>query len=307
MQIPDLLMNTFLFSEGFLNSIHIHAGAWLDQLIIAITWTGDELFYTLAFPVIYWTMDRKLALVSGFAFLISMAINDSLKVIFGSPRPHPELLDEPIRQLAEKMRPESNGFPSGHTQGALSFWGSLAWFSRNRYVILAAIFFCITVPYSRMFLGVHYAGDVAGGILVSIIILPLLFLGIETFGDRPERMNNMVVTILALVVPFLLFLVMPGHTISRIMGMLSGFLVGAWWAMRTDNYRPSHSFLASLLRILAGFTVLFVVRILLKKLLPDMEFSHYLRYAVIGLWIAWGAPWLFRVMEDKLFPAGRDA
>lgn len=303
MQIPDILMKTFLFNEGFLNLIHIHAGAWLDQVMIAITWTGNELFYTLAFPVIYWTMDRKLALVSGFAFLISIAINDSLKVIFGSPRPHPELLDEPIRQLAEKMRPESYGFPSGHTQGALSFWGSLAWFSRNRYVILAAIFFCVTVPYSRMYLGVHYAGDVAGGILVSLILLPLLFYEMEILGDKTERMNDVIVTLLALLVPLLLFLVMPGHTISRIMGTLSGFLIGAWWAMRTDNYRASPSLLASLLRILAGFTVLFAFRILLKKLLPEMEPAHYIRYAVIGLWIAWGAPWLFRIIEEKLFSA----
>jgi membrane-associated phospholipid phosphatase len=84
-----------------------------------------------------------------------------------------EVLDE-IR----KEKDFAHGFPSGHTSIALALWGALILLFRRRWVTILSVSLILLIPFSRMYLGVHFIADVLGGYVVGAVILFLFWLAI---------------------------------------------------------------------------------------------------------------------------------
>ena len=62
-------------------------------------------------------------------------------------------------------------FPSGHTSIAVAFWGTLMLLFRKRWLSILCISLIILVPFSRIYLGVHFIADVLGGYLIGGLML----------------------------------------------------------------------------------------------------------------------------------------
>lgn len=90
-----------------------------------------------------------------------------LKLVFGRVRPALEVAKIPI--------PETYSFPSGHALTSLLFFGSLAFLillhekNLRRGVVATAlcILAALTIAMARVYLGVHYLGDVVGSWLLG--------------------------------------------------------------------------------------------------------------------------------------------
>ena len=205
----DFFNNRFLFGEEILNNLHIHAGVWLDYFMIAITRLGNEIFYTLFIPVLFWCYDKKKAFKIGFVFIISSAINDSAKEIFQNPRPNPENLLEIFRTLTVKYIPESFGFPSGHTQGALNFWFPMLYYVRKKSVTFICAILIILIPYSRIYLGVHFLGDILGGFVIGTLILLIMIPLLGYFDDNEINYNEFLTIFFIMIAPLLIALFVP--------------------------------------------------------------------------------------------------
>jgi len=112
----------------------------------------------------YWLGTLALAMGGG------MAINSLLKEAFARVRPY---FDDPWVWLT------SHSFPSGHTAGAVLFYGVLAAFlvsrfyaPRQRLACLAgAVSAIVLVAFSRMYLGAHYLSDVLAAACSSAVWL----------------------------------------------------------------------------------------------------------------------------------------
>lgn len=285
--------NQILFGEEILNSIHIFAGRWLDYCMLAITFTGSNLFYTMMLPVLYWCWDRKKAVYTGAVFLLAISLNDAIKVLFHHPRPDPERLLPGIAELAARHRPRGPGFPSGHTQGSLAFWGALAYMSRSRAVTAAAVVMIILVPYSRLYIGVHYLGDVIGGYLFGLLCL-VAVIPAARFTERHYRAFNTAILVSALmVIPFIIFIAVPGDYINTTMGTISGFMTGAVLADGKIVFSTRNRLPNQLAKIAVGLSVVAALRFGLKRLLPAVPISGFFIYLLIGFWCAFGAPWFF--------------
>lgn len=90
-----------------------------------------------------------------------------------------------VKNLVERARPSlmpaffvetSFSFPSGHAAVAVVLYGFLwYWFAREKILIhsLRVTFFSLLVliPFSRIFLGVHYVSDVVAGMLLGALLL----------------------------------------------------------------------------------------------------------------------------------------
>jgi membrane protein DedA with SNARE-associated domain/membrane-associated phospholipid phosphatase len=122
--------------------------------------------------------DRLAALVLPGVGAGAALLNVLLKYAFERPRPD---------LFYEVARPAGYSFPSGHTMGATTVYGLVAFIvSRecpdSRWApFAAAAFLIVIIGISRIFLGVHWATDVVGGfaggafaVLVGVAVLELM-------------------------------------------------------------------------------------------------------------------------------------
>jgi len=105
-----------------------------------------------------------------------------------------ELVNFILKQAYERLRPqlaqpfvslESYSFPSGHTAGAVLFYGVLAAFLVSRFydwrrraaALAAAMMMVALVAFSQLYLGAHYLSDVLAAMCSSTVWLVLCLAG----------------------------------------------------------------------------------------------------------------------------------
>ena len=285
--------SSFLFGEEILNQAHVFAGGWLDRFMLAVTSLGNETFYLLALPLLYWCWDRKKALYAGAAFLIAISLNDIMKAAFSHPRPDPEKLLPGIRELAARYSPSSPGFPSGHAQGSIAFWGSLAVTARNRTAWILCAVLILLITYSRIYLGVHFMGDVLFGLLLGAVCLALIIPAANIIGSHYRRYHAAAVIAVLVILPLAAVMFLPGDMLAKDMGTISGFLIGAYIADKKIQFNPRNRIACQAAKIAIGIAGLAAIRFGLKAVLPDLPISGFFRYWLVGAWVSIGAPYVF--------------
>jgi membrane-associated phospholipid phosphatase len=86
----------------------------------------------------------------------SMMLNPALKEIFQLPRP---------QDITEY------GFPSGHFQGSMCFYGWLALRIPNKWIRGGLALLLAGIGFALVYKGFHYARDIAGSFVVGSIII----------------------------------------------------------------------------------------------------------------------------------------
>ncbi len=288
------LKDPFFFGEEILNTLHIFAGTWLDTFMATVTKLGSQMFYVIILPIAYWTGDKKTTLKIGAVFLISAVFNDFFKELYNNPRPDPAGLLDGIKELNRTYIPRNSpGFPSGHTQGAVTFWGSAFAYIKWKPLRVLAVLLILLIPYSRMYLGVHYLGDVIGGFLIGGILLALLIPLNGLAERRWQDIPGMIIIFTMTVLPLLLLFILPGKTLSQPLAVLSSMVCGAYIAHDRIVFSPKSGPAAAAVKVILGLAVIMVLKAGLKPLLPANTVGGYFRYWLIGFWVTFGAPLLF--------------
>jgi membrane-associated phospholipid phosphatase len=126
--------------------------------------------------------------------------------------------EEEIRSLRTYITTEYSS-PSGHTQGASSFYSAISiYLKKVIYFISAVIIFL--VGYSRMYLGVHYPKDVIVGVILGILIFIFATILFNKIKNKP--LLYYVVFIFGLI--FLSFSNSPDYI--KVLGTYFGFVNG---------------------------------------------------------------------------------
>jgi len=271
---------------------------WLQQFsptlnlpFRALTFVGDEEFFLLFLPFLYWCLDRRSGARLTLLFLLSAYTNALAKVLVDQPRPFE--VDPRVQQLSAAT---GGGLPSGHTQNTTAVWGYLAFQHRRRWLWIAAGLLILLVPLSRLYLGVHFPHDLLGGyVLGALLLLGYLWLepSLERWLAQQGLARQLALALIAPLLLMLIFLTEDGVTTgATLLGMGVGFVLerhqvgfdagGAWWRRG--------------LRFLLGLIVLIGLwgglRAAFSGLEPALLF-RFLRYGLVGLWSAFGAPWVF--------------
>jgi membrane-associated phospholipid phosphatase/putative flippase GtrA len=265
----------------------------LDLPFLVLTSLGGEPSFLALIPLIYWCVDRRTGARLSILFLLSGYVNAAAKVLASQPRPFD--FSPQVRKLAEAR---GGGFPSGHTQNSVVFWGYLASQYRRPGVWVVAVIFMVLVPLSRMYLGVHFPTDLLGGYLLGAFLL-LLYIRLEPVVETWLTGRGTAFHMgLAVALPVLLALVYPGgekHGIKAcgvLMGMSAGFVLERRWVA----FESGGAISKRLLRFILGAAVLFGLWLGLKPLLSGHEpeaFYRFVRSSLMGLWGGLGAPWVF--------------
>ncbi|MFD4524355.1 phosphatase PAP2 family protein [Streptomyces sp. NPDC058470] len=119
---------------------------------------------------------------TGSLVLASLTVNTVVK--WSARRPRPVLRHVPsIRHL--RRQPHSSSFPSGHSASAAAFATGVALESAGYGALVAP--FAALVAFSRVYVGVHYPGDVLAGIAIGAGAAALTCRWWPPHPVRPER------------------------------------------------------------------------------------------------------------------------
>lgn len=152
-----------------------HMNPFFTNIIRIITHLGDPIIVTsiTILLVIIPKTRKKVGYPMAAAVIVSEALNLILKEIFARERPN-------ILQLVNET---TYSFPSGHAMINTTVYTMLGIFAikyiRSKKIKISVIIMCIIMPliisFSRVYLGVHYAGDVLGGMLLGFAVTVFIY------------------------------------------------------------------------------------------------------------------------------------
>jgi membrane-associated phospholipid phosphatase len=294
-------------------------GTWLTLPMNFFSFLGTEDFFMLLLPILYWCVDSMIGIRLAIIIMLSTSLNGALKLAFHGPRPY--WYSPSVHGLAEET---SFGVPSNHAQNAVVIWGILAACLKKAWGWLVAILLIILIGFSRLYLGVHFPQDVMLGWLIGglILWLTLRFWGPVTAWVKKQSTGwQILAAFLVSLAVFLLPLIpviwlkvtnwqppqdwavyamqafsLEGAATSA--GIVFGLLVGLVWLARQGGFQTKGLWWKLFLRYLLGIAGVLIIRYGLKFIFPEGEtvlayILRYLRYTLIGFWVAGVAPWIF--------------
>ena len=78
-----------------------------------------------------------------------------------------------------------NSFPSGHTATAFTLFLLTTYLFPNKYAFVIFLFYALACSYSRVYLAQHFPLDLAGGIVVALLTLPISIFIREKLNKKP--------------------------------------------------------------------------------------------------------------------------
>ena len=298
-------------------------GSWLKTPMEVFSFFGNEYFFLLLLPALYWCLEAGIGVRVGIILLLSTSVNDALKLVFHGPRPYWYSTDV-IGYASET----SFGVPSGHAQIAAGVWGMLAASSRKWWGWLIAILVILLIGISRLYLGVHFPHDVILGWLTGALLLWLVLRFWKPVTAWLKKMSlgqqilasflGSLVLILFPLIPFLWLKItnwQPPQAWAEYAkeavslsgafttaGTLFGLFAGLAWFTRQGGFDASGSLWKRILRYVPGVIGVLVfylgLKVLFGMIVPDAEavlpyILRYIRYVLVGAWVSAGAPWIF--------------
>jgi membrane-associated phospholipid phosphatase len=260
---------------------------WLDFWMILASFLGNLDFYIFAIAILYWMVQRRIAIRIATLLIASVSLNEALKVWFQVERP----IGQPgIRSLYTESAP-GYSFPSGHSQAAATFWGYLAVQYKRIWFISLAVLIILMISFSRLYLGVHWPLDVIGGLLLGAGVIGLAG-KVETYMFE-KRLTSFAKIFFATLLSLFVILVYPKDEGIQLSGYLCGLLIGYMIVDKwMDCFLPP-SWLERLAVGITGCGVLAACREILILLAPSGHLSMWGVYGLLGIYIGWIAPWMF--------------
>lgn len=305
------------------------SASWLITIFKGITFLGNTEFYLIVMPALFWCIDATLGIRTGILLLVGGGLNSILKFAFQWPRPF--WVTSRVTNLAKGI---SFGFPSGHAQNAASLWGLIGTSIRNKWFKWIVVLFIFLIGFSRIVLGVHFTHDVLVGWLVGALLL-WVFLKLEQSVADWFKEKSLPVQVLALglatsllLIPAVLLVppfdpppvpqtwiegagevIEPYHYegLLTTAGAFFGLGLGVILLTRSGGFDAGGPVWQRVLRYLVGLVGVLALYLGLGSIFPDeidlISYTlRFIRYILIGFWIAFGAPKVFtllKLVEDK--------
>lgn len=190
---------------------------YLDSLVRTLTngWTWLPLYLSLCFVVIKNndTVQKILFVIAcaGLCILIAGAVDDEIvKPTVARWRPTHDPQIGMLVDVVDGYRGGSYGFFSAHASNTFSITIFFWWLMRSRLLTSAMVLWSLTNCWTRLYLGVHYPGDILVGLCWGFICGSVAFLVYRriTHDERRRYMpNDMNIPVGVLVITLLFALI----------------------------------------------------------------------------------------------------
>ncbi|MGB5980837.1 MAG: phosphatase PAP2 family protein [Nonlabens sp.] len=179
------------YDESISDAIVAYRSPFLTDYFTFVTEVGDAIGYVVVFilcTLIFYLVFKNWKYVVQIATVMILALSSNLilKQIINRARPTAEHLVE-VKTLS---------YPSGHAMMSMAFYGFLIYlihhfkFSKGLTWLLTILMgvLILSIGVSRIYLGVHYPSDIAGGFiagLVWVVFCAMMFQLIRIFKRDP--------------------------------------------------------------------------------------------------------------------------
>ncbi len=285
----------FLFSENINRYLQSLGNPSADNLFIAITTISSQPVYFLLASLIFWCFSKRTGIRALYVILFSAFAAILIKNLFSMPRP-PEYL--------HKIQENEFGFPSGHAQVSSSFWGYAGLSIKNKCIVFAGIIAIMSVSLSRIYLGVHYVGDVVGGIIFGLSVALISFKIEPVMSSRLERLGSISKYSVAVALPVILVAIaamQPGllKEQAEIGLVMAG--IGVGYLLEEEHVRllDAKNNKQRIKRAIVGVAILGVIYLISSMLLLINHNFTFFKYGALGFGSAFIAPWVITKMEMR--------
>lgn len=227
----------------FLQNLRDLTGNVFTGFFSCVTHLGEILIPTLIMAGIYWCINNKAGIYilwnSAFGFLANMILKMSACIY------RPWMLDSRIKPVPSAITMATGySFPSGHTAGATSIFGSIAvkWWN-NKLIRYSMIAIVLLVAFSRNYLGVHTPQDVLVSLLVGTFFL-WFTLKLTSWVEKDKNRDIIFTVIISIVsIVALLYANYKSYPINYVNGHIlidpikikyeaftkTGYVLGVFW------------------------------------------------------------------------------
>ena len=158
---------------------------WLDPIMVFISGKLEwvPLYGFLLYLLIKQYRWQSLYFLIGIA--ITILLSDQLtsgfmKPFFARPRPSHDLEISQLVHIVNDYRGGKYGFASSHAANTFAVATYFFLLLRKHFPAIIWIFaWCTLVSYSRIYLGVHYPGDIIVGAMIGTSFAALVYAGLE--------------------------------------------------------------------------------------------------------------------------------
>ncbi|TFG33165.1 phosphatase PAP2 family protein [Candidatus Thorarchaeota archaeon] len=258
----------------------------LGDFFLLVTQFGSELVFIGILLILFWTVNKKEAIFATFVLLFAILSNYWLKVIIANERP-------PASNWYPGTDPPNYSTPSGHSQNSASLYGWFAIRIKRWWMLLIAIVLTTLVGISRVYLGVHFIGDVLLGWGIGIVTVLAFY-----YLEKPAReflsrfRYEYLLMMLAVIALGMLLLAWvlpqpPNDNFGAIGGITVGLAIGLALENKFVNFdvRPSNEQKWKLVvRVVVGLVLVIGLMVGLGAILPSEDlWLRAIRYALIAL------------------------
>lgn len=174
----------------FINGLH---NPFLDKFMFVFSskWVWVPMYAMLLF-ILFRTFGLKKTLVYVGALGMALLLADQMCATVIRPlveRMRPSNPDNPLSQfvhIVNDYRGGRYGFPSCHASNSFALAGFIALLMRRHYVSSLLLVWAVLNSYSRVYLGVHYPGDLFVGACLGLLFAFICFRSVNLFFEsRP--------------------------------------------------------------------------------------------------------------------------
>jgi membrane-associated phospholipid phosphatase len=291
-----------LFGTGAIEALQSVLSPSIDLLFIFFAFLGEHYIYMFLIAITYWCFNKRAGVQISYILLLSAYLNYWLKMSFKIDRPPSEyriILNDDV----------SYGFPSGHSQSAVTFWGwsglkiKKAWAN----IIFFALIFLVGL--SRIYLRVHYPGDVLGGIIFGAVFLIVAYKAVphleSKLGSVPSWLRDYLAPLISVLLFGLSLAVFPdvarGNS-ALICGSLFGLSVGFSLESKRVNISVNVNRWIKVIRSVVGLVIVFGLSLMISFVLNFLSlgavvYVNFIKYAILAFAIAFITPLTFKFIK----------